>query len=97
MCIRDSFSPDLAYELMERVEALDYVTPVAVGKSDLRFRRLRAEVDVFGTNEYFPLIRDNALESGEFFNTLAVNRSLQVAVLGHNLAASLYNLSLIHI
>lgn len=86
-----AFSPDLAYELMERVEALDYVTPVAVGKSDLRFRRLRAEVDVFGTNEYFPLIRDNALESGEFFNTLAVNRSLQVAVLGHNLAASLYN------
>ncbi len=86
-----AFKPDVAYELMDRVEALEYVTPVAAGKCEMRFRRTRGEIQVLGTNEYFPLIRDNALASGNFFNGVHVEDSLQVVVLGHTLAASLNN------
>jgi len=86
-----AFKPDFAYELMERVGALDYVTPVATGKAEMRFRRTRGEIQILGTNEYFPIIRDNALRSGKFFNAVHVQDSLQVVVLGYSLAAGLNN------
>lgn len=84
-----AFPPERADEFQERVEFITAATPVVEGKADIRWRRTRAGVEILGVNEQFPLVRDHALVSGQFFNEIHVEQRSPVVVLGYNLAVTL--------
>jgi len=85
------FQPELAGELVERVQGLKAATPVVYGEANLRWRRSRGEGQVIGVNEQFPLIRSHPLADGHFFSVLNIEARSPVAVLGFNVASSLMN------
>lgn len=83
------FDPDYAYELLDRVEGLDYVTPVVSDNTTFRWRRTRGKINYIGVDNNYPKIKDHNLISGHFFTSLHVEGRLPVAVLGYNVARSL--------
>lgn len=83
------FQPDMAVELVERVNGLEMATPVTQTYTNMRWRRDRSEADIVGVNEAFPIIRDHNIAMGQFFSELHVEQRSYVAVLGYNLAVEL--------
>ncbi len=83
------FKPEKAEELVERVKGLEIATPVVQTYTTMRWRRDRNEVDIIGTNENLPIIRDHNLAEGQFFTKLHVEQRSYVAVLGYNVATNL--------
>jgi putative ABC transport system permease protein len=86
-----AFEPDFGDELLERVNNLEYITPVVEAEASLRWRRTRGDVEIIGTNENYLTIRDHELIAGSFFTKKAVDNRLRVAVLGNNIGKSLLN------
>ncbi len=83
------FEPELAEELVERVQGLEMATPVFHTNATMKWRRARGNVDIIGVNSDFHKIRDNALLSGNFFTELHVKQRSPVAVLGYNMGVGL--------
>lgn len=83
------FKPEKAEELVERVKGLEIATPVVQTYTTMKWRRDRNEVDIIGTNENLPIIRDHNLAEGQFFTELHVEQRSYVAVLGYNVATNL--------
>lgn len=83
------FKPDYAYELLDRVEGLDYITPVVTDTTTFRWRRTRGKISFIGVDNNYPIIKDHNLISGHFFTSLHVKGRLPVAVLGYNVAKGL--------
>lgn len=83
------FQPEMAQELVDRVNGLEMATPVVQTYTAMRWRRDRSEVDIIGVNQEFPKIRDHSTVAGEFFSQLHVEQRSYVAVLGYNVAAGL--------
>lgn len=83
------FEPELAEELVERVQGLDMATPVVSAQTNMRWRRTRGMIEIIGANHNFPEIRDHELISGHFFTSLHVKQRSPVAVLGYNIAVNL--------
>lgn len=83
------FQPEMAQELVERVNGLEMTTPVVQTYTVMRWRRDRKEVDIIGVNQEFPKIRDHSQAAGEFFSPLHIEQRSYVAVLGYNVAAGL--------
>jgi len=85
------FEPELAEELVERVNGMDMATPVIHTKATMKWRRARGNVDIIGVNADFAKIRDHDLMSGHFFSDLHVKQRSPVAVLGYNIGVGLMN------
>lgn len=85
------FEPELAEELVERVQGLEMATPVIYTDATMKWRRARGTVDVIGVNSDFHKIRDNDLLAGNFFTQLHVKQRSPVAVLGYNMGVGLMN------
>lgn len=83
------FKPEDAGELVERVEELEMATPIVRTKATMKWKRSRAKVDVIGTNQQFPEIRDHNLVSGHFFTKWHVAQRSPVVVLGFNMGKAL--------
>lgn len=83
------FKPEKAEELVERVKGLEIATPVVQTYTTMKWRRDRNQVDIIGTNENLPIIRDHNLAEGQFFTELHVEQRSYVAVLGYNVATNL--------
>lgn len=83
------FEPELAEELVERVNGMDMATPVIHTKATMKWRRARGNVDIIGVNADFATIRDHDLMSGHFFSELHVKQRSPVAVLGYNMGVGL--------
>lgn len=86
-----TFEPNESEELIDRVEGLEYATPVVNTNAKIRWRRTSGELDILGVNEDFPIIRDHEVVSGNFFTSLHVKQRSPVVVLGYNVGASLMN------
>ena len=83
------FQPDLAMELVERVDELTMATPVVKAESTIRWRRDRGLGQILGVNNYFPQVRDHQVVAGHFFTQWHVAQRSPVVVLGHNVASGL--------
>jgi putative ABC transport system permease protein len=83
------FEPEYVDELVERVQGLDWATPVYHTKVTARWRRARGKIDIVGVDNEYPQIRDHKLLTGHFFTSLHVKQRAPVAVLGYNMAAGL--------
>lgn len=83
------FEPELAEELVERVQGLEMATPVINTTATMKWRRARGTVNVVGVNNDFHKIRDIGLLSGNFFTELHVKQRSPVAVLGYNMGVGL--------
>ena len=86
-----SFSSDEHKDLMERIEELEYATPVVKTEEYVKWRRTRGEIEVLGVNNMYPAIKDHEVLSGNFFSSLHVDQRSPVCVLGYNVAVSLLN------
>ncbi len=94
-----NFATDEAAELKERVEGIEYTTPVVYAidsttkskKIPMRWRRNEFSLEVLGVNNFYPEIRDHKVISGNFFTSLHVKQNAPVVVLGYNIANSLLN------
>ncbi len=94
-----NFNPNEAADLQERVEGIEFTTPVVVAanpktnskKIAMRWRRNDFELEVLGVNDKYPNIRDHKVMSGNFFTSLHVKQNSPVAVLGYNVAMSFLN------
>lgn len=86
------FETDEVEELPERVEGIEYATPVVTKtKTPIRWRREENQLDVLGVNQNYPEIKDHKIETGNFFTSLHVKQKSPVVVLGFNVAKSLLN------
>jgi putative ABC transport system permease protein len=83
------FKPEEAEELVERVEGLEMASPIVQTKALMKWKRTRGKVDIIGTNQYFPEIRDHDLVSGHFFTRWHVEQRSPVVVLGFNMGKAL--------
>ncbi|MGM0379440.1 MAG: ABC transporter permease [Bacillota bacterium] len=86
-----NFDPEYSDELIDRVDNLERITPVVKTKADIKWRRLRGEVEVLGVNQEYPEIRDQSLIAGHFFTKEQSDRRIKVAVLGHNIGKKILN------
>lgn len=94
-----NFNQNEAVNLQERVEGIEYATPVVNAanpktnskKIAMRWRRNDFELEVLGVNNNYPIIRDHNVMSGNFFTSLHVKQNAPVAVLGYNVAMSFLN------
>ena len=94
-----NFDQNEAVDLQERVEGIEYATPVVntidsktnSKKISMRWRRNDFELEVLGVNDKYPVIRDHKVISGNFFTSLHVKQSSPVVVLGYNVAMSFLN------
>ncbi len=94
-----NFATNEAAELKERVEGIEYTTPVVYTidsttkskKIAMRWRRNDFSLEVLGVNNNYPAIRDHKLMSGNFFTSLHVKQNAPVVVLGYNVAKSFLN------
>lgn len=83
------FMPDEADELVERVEGLEMASPIVQTNVLVTWMRTRGKLDIVGSNQFFPEIRDHALVAGHFFTRWHVEQRSRVAVLGNNIANTL--------
>ncbi len=81
-----SDAPDLA----ARVPTLEAAMPVVRANATAKWRRNVQDVGILGVNEHFPLIRDHPMAAGRFFSHLHVRERLRVAVVGAELAETLF-------
>ncbi len=86
-----SFSSDEHKDLMERIEEMEYATPVVKTEEYVKWKRTRGEIEVLGVNHMYPTIKDHEVVSGNFFSSLHVDQRSPVCVLGYNVAVSLLN------
>lgn len=94
-----NFAAKEAAELTERVEGIEYTTPVVFTvdstskskKIPMRWRRNDFSLEVLGVNNNYPAIRDHVVVSGNFFTSLHVKQNAPVVVLGYNVAKSFLN------
>lgn len=94
-----NFATKEAAELTERVEGIEYTTPVVYTvdsttkskKIAMRWRRNDFSLEVLGVNNNYPAIRDHHVVSGNFFTSLHVKQNAPVVVLGYNVATSFLN------
>lgn len=94
-----NFNQNEAADLQERVEGIEYTTPVVSAvnpktnskKIDMRWRRNDFQLEVLGVNDKYPTIRDHQVISGNFFTSLHVKQNSPVVVLGYNVAMSFLN------
>lgn len=86
-----NFDAEEADELQERVEGIEYTTPVVETSAPVRWRRNDGEFDILGVNNKYPMIRDHEIISGNFFTSLHVKQRAPVVVLGYNIGISLLN------
>ena len=83
-------TPDDVLDLMERVPTLQAAVPVVRADAQVKWRRTVQEVGILGVSEQFPLVRDHAMLAGRFFSHLHVRERLRVAVVGAELAHTLF-------
>ncbi|MDI6706976.1 MAG: ABC transporter permease [Bacillota bacterium] len=83
------FMPEEAEELVERVDGLEMASPIVQTNALMKWMRTRGKVDIIGTNQSFPEIRDHDLVAGHFFTRWHVEQRTQVAVLGSNIGNAL--------
>lgn len=83
------FNGDEVEELVERIDGIDYATPVMSGETDIRWRRTDAKLEFIGTNDKYAEIRDHKVVAGNFFTSLHVKQRSPVCVLGYNVATKL--------
>jgi len=83
------FNPDEAQELIERVDGLEMASPIVHTKTLMKWKRARGNVEVLGTNNEFPEIRDHELISGHFFTKWHVIQRSPVVILGYNMGKGL--------
>lgn len=86
------FEPEEAEEMPDRVEGVEYATPVVYTEdTPVRWRRDESEMDIVGVNQHYPEIKDHPVMLGNFFTSLHVKQKSPVAVLGYNVAGNLLN------
>lgn len=83
------FEDDDVEELTDRIQGIDYATPVTYGDVPIRWRRTDTNLSFVGTNDKYPEIRDHKVVSGNFFTSLHVKMRSPVCVLGYNVAVKL--------
>lgn len=71
-----SFSSDEHKDLMERIEELEYATPVVKTEEYVKWRRTRGEIEVLGVNNMYPAIKDHEVLSGNFFHHFMLIKGL---------------------
>jgi putative ABC transport system permease protein len=81
---------DDASALVERVPTLQAAVPVVRADAKVQWRRNTRDVGILGVSEHFPLVRDHPMLAGRFFSHLHVRERLRVAVVGAELATTLF-------
>jgi putative ABC transport system permease protein len=76
--------------LAREVPGVDLITPMVLGKEEVRYRDRRHEPDfVMGVNDDFPEIHNYFVEDGRFFSDIDLRHRRKVAVVGRNVAEEL--------
>ena len=76
--------------IAREVPAVDLITPLLVGKQEVRYRDRRHEPDfVMGVNDDFPEIHNYFVEDGRFFSEIDLQHRRKVAVVGRKVADAL--------
>lgn len=83
------FDPSISEELVERVQGMDYSSPVVNANTQMRWKRDRMDMNILGVNEQFGKIRDYELIDGFFISEYHVKLRSNVAVVGFNVANQL--------
>ncbi len=85
------FDADLSDDLVDRVQGLDYVSPLVHAETQLKWKRSRIDVELIGVNESFVHIRDHSLLDGAFLSQYHIKLRSNVAVVGYNIGSRLMN------
>jgi len=83
------FDPDVTQDLVERVQGMDYSSPVVNVETQLQWKRDRVDIQVMGVNEQFKYIRDYDIIDGEFISPYHIKLRSNVAVVGYNIGKNL--------
>lgn len=85
------FDPGIARDLVERVQGMDYCSPVVNAETRMKWKRSRTNMEILGVNEQFGTIRDYKLLHGQFISQYHVKLRAGVAVVGYNVGNRLMN------
>ncbi len=85
------FDPGIADDLVERVQGMDYCSPVVNAETRMKWKRSRMDMEILGVNEQFGAIRDYKLLYGQFIAQYHVKLRSGVAVVGYNVGNRLMN------
>lgn len=83
------FDPGISEDLVERVQGLNYSSPVVNTETQMQWKRSRINIQIIGANEEFKEIRDYELIDGEFLSPYHIKLRANVAVVGYNIGNSL--------
>lgn len=83
------FDPSISEDLVERVQGLNYSSPVVNTETLMQWKRSRINVQIVGANEEFKEIRDYELINGKFLSPYHIKLRANVAVVGYNIGKSL--------
>ena len=86
---QDNLTLDDAEALMSSVPAIQQISPVVRGNTQLKYYNKNARVDVMGTAMTFAALRNYAVEKGRFFSEAEVGNMARVVVLGPTTADNL--------
>jgi len=86
---QDNLTLDDAEALMSSVPAIQQISPVVRGNTQLKYYNKNARVDVMGTAMTFASLRNYAVEKGRFFSEAEVGNMARVVVLGPTTADNL--------
>jgi len=86
---QDNLTLDDAEALMSSVPAIQQISPVVRGSTQLKYFNKNARVDVMGTAMTFASLRNYEVEKGRFFSDAEVSNMARVAVLGPTTADNL--------
>jgi putative ABC transport system permease protein len=76
--------------IADEVPGVDRITPLLVGKQEVRYRDRRHEPDfVMGVNDDFPEIHNYFVEDGRFFSQIDLQHRRKVAVIGRKVVDAL--------
>jgi putative ABC transport system permease protein len=76
--------------LAREVPGIDLITPMVVGKEEVRYRDRRHEPEfVAGVNDDFPEIHNFYVDAGRFFSDIDLQHRRKVAVIGREVADEL--------
>lgn len=85
------FDPSIADDLVDRVQGMNYCSPVVNAETRMKWKRSRMDIEVLGVNEQFGAIRDYELLDGQFISQYHVKLRSGVAVVGYSLGNRLMN------
>lgn len=85
------FDPEIADDLVSRVQGVDFCSPVVNTDTRMKWKRSRMDVGILGVNEHFGAIRDYELVDGRFIAQYHVKLRAGVAVVGYNIGNNLMN------